>query len=75
MADWIPQWCFWWINWALKKNEGRCSMKLDWFAGKEIDPSSAHPPRVVGDVHDRKNPLSDHDPIVLDFVLPTDCTD
>lgn len=29
MADWIPQWCFWFIRWALKNTQGRCSLKLD----------------------------------------------
>lgn len=69
MADWIPNWCFWFINWALQKNDGRCSMKLDWFAGKRIQALGDSPPRVLGEVHDRRNPLSDHDPIVLDFSL------
>ena len=67
MGDWIPQWCFWFINWALKKHEGRCSLKLDWFAGKEI--KRAHTPQVIGDLRDADGVLSDHDPIVLDFQL------
>jgi endonuclease/exonuclease/phosphatase family metal-dependent hydrolase len=67
MGDWIPQWCFWFINWALKKHEGRCSLKLDWFAGKDI--KRAQPPQVVGDLRDAEGVLSDHDPIVLDFTL------
>lgn len=69
MADWIPNWCFWFINWALAKNNGRCSFKLDWFAARGIHPVESHPPRVLMDVHDRRNPLSDHDPIILDFTL------
>ncbi|MDA2935257.1 hypothetical protein MYX82_13090, partial [Acidobacteria bacterium AH-259-D05] len=69
MADWIPGWCFWFINWALQKNDGHCSIKLDWFAGKDIAPDLNHPPRVVGDVHPEGLVLSDHDPIVLDFML------
>jgi endonuclease/exonuclease/phosphatase family metal-dependent hydrolase len=68
MADWIPNWCFWFINWALAKNNGRCSFKLDWFAGKDIDPSGDFPPTVVDDVHTADKLLSDHDPIVLDFL-------
>ncbi|HEV7904290.1 MAG TPA: endonuclease/exonuclease/phosphatase family protein [Pyrinomonadaceae bacterium] len=67
MGDWIPQWCFWFINWALKKHEGRCSLKLDWFAGKGI--KHEHPPQIVGDLRDAEGVLSDHDPIVLDFSL------
>jgi len=69
MADWIPFWCFWFINWALAMNNGRCSMKLDWFAGKNIEPWKKKACRIAYDVHDRENPLSDHDPIVLDFRL------
>jgi len=69
MADWIPFWCFWFINWALARNEGRCSLKLDWFAGNNIDPHSEESCLVAYDVHDRANPISDHDPIILDFNL------
>lgn len=69
MADWIPNWCFWFIRWALARNNGRCSMKLDWFAGKQVRASKKSPPRVIDDVNDPKQPLSDHDPIVLDFTI------
>ena len=68
MADWIPNWCFWFINWALERNGGRCSFKLDWFAGKDIQPSTEFPPVVLSDVNSCDLQLSDHDPIVLDFV-------
>ncbi len=71
MAEWIPQWCFWFIRWALKRTGGQCSMKLDWFAGKEIEASSSHPPKVLCNLHPSLR-LSDHDPIVLDF-LPANC--
>ncbi len=68
MADWVPGWCFWWLNWALKDNGGRCSLKLDWFAGRGITPVPSLPPRVVGNLRDRNGGvLSDHDAIVLDF--------
>ncbi|HYP02132.1 MAG TPA: endonuclease/exonuclease/phosphatase family protein [Pyrinomonadaceae bacterium] len=69
MGDWIPQWCFWFINWALKKHGGRCSLKLDWFAGKEIEIAAGTRPQVVGDLRDAEGVLSDHDAIVLDFRL------
>ncbi len=68
MRDWIPNWCFWFINWALQENGGRCSLKLDWFAGKGIKAVSEDAPKVVGDLRDEEGPLSDHDAIVLDFV-------
>jgi endonuclease/exonuclease/phosphatase family metal-dependent hydrolase len=68
MGDWIPQWCFPFIDWALKKQEGRCSLKLDWFAGKGIKLAPGTRPQVVGGLRDAGGILSDHDPIVLDFV-------
>jgi len=70
MADWVPGWCFWFINWALRKNGGRCSLKLDWFAGKRLTVDPAQPPRVVTNLRDEKGrPLSDHDPIALRFII------
>ncbi|HLL14354.1 MAG TPA: endonuclease/exonuclease/phosphatase family protein [Pyrinomonadaceae bacterium] len=69
MGDWIPQWCFWFINWALKKHGGRCSLKLDWFAGREIKPAAGTRPQVVGDLRDAEGVLSDHDAIILNFQL------
>jgi endonuclease/exonuclease/phosphatase family metal-dependent hydrolase len=69
MGEWIPKWCFWFINWALEQNtgnEGKCSLKLDWFAGREIVPDTRRKPVVIGDVRSLGN-LSDHDPILLDF--------
>ena len=71
IADWIPFWCFWFINWALAWNNGKCSAKLDWFAGKNIKPYEGDGPscRIACEVHNRKQPLSDHDPIILNFSL------
>jgi endonuclease/exonuclease/phosphatase family metal-dependent hydrolase len=69
MRDWVPGWCFPFIDWALAKHGGRCSLKLDWFAGRGIKPTSE--PRVVNDLRDDAGALSDHDPIVLDFVPET----
>lgn len=69
MADWIPGWCFWFINWALARNGGRCSMKLDWFAARGVSPNPGTPPRVVSDVHSPQQLLSDHDPIVVQVRL------
>ena len=55
-----------------EKNNGCCSIKLDWFAGKDIAVDSDYPPRVIPDVHPEDLMLSDHDPIVVDFVLTPD---
>ena len=71
MGEWVPRWCFWWIEWALKDHGGRCSLKLDWFAGRGLEPDASNPPRVVGELRGPSGePLSDHDAIVLDFRLP-----
>ena len=67
MGDWIPQWCFPFINWALKQQQGRCSLKLDWFAGKGIERAAGTQPQVIGELGDADGVLSDHDAIVLDF--------
>jgi endonuclease/exonuclease/phosphatase family metal-dependent hydrolase len=70
MGEWVPRWCFWWIEWALRDRGGRCSLKLDWFAGKGVEPDDARPPRVVGHLRGPAGEvLSDHDAIVLDFTL------
>jgi len=67
MGEWVPQWCFWFINWALERTGGACSMKLDWFAGREIEPMTR--PVVVSDLTSQGKPVSDHDPIAMS-VLP-----
>jgi endonuclease/exonuclease/phosphatase family metal-dependent hydrolase len=67
MADWVPQWCFWFLNRALEPHQGRASLKLDWFAGKGIDVDPTHPPTVVAALDAQNQRLSDHDAIVLDF--------
>lgn len=69
LREWVPEWCFWFIRWALKQSDGRCSLKLDWFTGRGIRPAPGSPPRVVSRLEKLYGPLSDHDPIVLDFVL------
>src|SRR4029077_6523671 len=67
MGEWVPQWCFWFINWALQYTGGYCSMKLDWFAGSEILP--LQPASVISGLTDGGRPVSDHDPIVLSFSI------
>ena len=68
MGEWVPQWCFWFINWALERTNGSCSMKLDWFAGKQIHASA--PAIAVSGL-----PVSDHDPIVVAFSLARSSSD
>ncbi len=64
MGEWVPQWCFWFINWALKKTGGSCSMKLDWFAGQGLRP--LQPAVAISGLNAGGKPVSDHDPIVID---------
>jgi endonuclease/exonuclease/phosphatase family metal-dependent hydrolase len=59
MGEWVPQWCFWFINWALERTGGSCSMKLDWFTAKDMIAGSS----AVAVPH---LAVSDHDPIVID---------
>ncbi|MBV9209814.1 MAG: hypothetical protein JOZ52_04255 [Acidobacteria bacterium] len=69
LSDWVPEWCFRFLHWSLREHQGRASLKLDWFAGKELGPVSNHPPKVVGNLADEAGALSDHDAIVLNFKL------
>jgi len=68
MADWVPAWCFQFIRLVLKNHGGRASLKLDWFAGRDIRPAPSSSPKVVGNLRDELGPLSDHDAIVLEFI-------
>jgi endonuclease/exonuclease/phosphatase family metal-dependent hydrolase len=65
MGEWVPRWCFWFINWALQRTGGSCSMKLDWFAGAGIRPNE--PAVVISGLLDEGRRVSDHDPIALSF--------
>ncbi len=80
LRDWVPHWCFAFIKWALRSNGGRCSLKLDWFATKDlkvVKPGdmikngsiTAIVPKVISGLKRDGKELSDHDPIVIDFVL------
>jgi endonuclease/exonuclease/phosphatase family metal-dependent hydrolase len=66
MGEWVPQWCFWFINWALARTGGSCSMKLDWFAAKGIKALS--PAMVIQGLREGGKPVSDHDPITVSFL-------
>jgi endonuclease/exonuclease/phosphatase family metal-dependent hydrolase len=68
MADWIPQWCFYFLKRALEKHGGRSSLKLDWFTGKDLRVDATHPPKAIHDLKDAEGRLSDHDAIVVDFI-------
>ena len=59
LGEWVPQWCFKFIRWALRNHQGRCPFKLDWFATRRL---KVRNPAVVHGLA-----LSDHDPIVIDI--------
>jgi len=68
LRDWVPAWCFPFIFWAAKQVGGKVSVRLDWFAGREIERVGL--PMTIGKLIDAEGiPLSDHDPITLEFRL------
>lgn len=66
LGDWLPKWCFHFIDWALRPYQGKCSFKLDWFMGRELNPIRT---LIIQDLPKNHNRLSDHDPIVVDIAL------
>ncbi|MFZ1700595.1 MAG: endonuclease/exonuclease/phosphatase family protein [Pyrinomonadaceae bacterium] len=70
LRDWVPEWCFPFIFWAAGRVGGKVSARLDWFTGKDIEPIDEKPPLTIAGLMDKDgNPLSDHDPITLDFAI------
>ena len=67
VGEWLPQWCFWFIRWALKQADGTCSLKLDWFAGRGV--VKAGIVQAVGNLKHAGQRVSDHDPIVISLSL------
>ncbi|MFN0140189.1 MAG: endonuclease/exonuclease/phosphatase family protein [Pyrinomonadaceae bacterium] len=70
LRDWVPEWCFKFIFWAARRVGGSVSVRLDWFAGRDVTiaPDTA-PQTVAGLVNDRGEPLSDHDAITADLAM------
>jgi endonuclease/exonuclease/phosphatase family metal-dependent hydrolase len=69
LRDWVPEWCFPFIFWAANRVGGSVSGRLDWFAGRDISPAGRKPSTISNLTDAEGAPLSDHDPITLDFVL------
>lgn len=64
LLEWVPAWCFAFIRWALRDFDGRCPLKLDWFATRGVN---ALDPIVLHEFREgRARPLSDHDAIGID---------
>jgi endonuclease/exonuclease/phosphatase family metal-dependent hydrolase len=67
LGEWIPGWCFAFIRWALKNHQGRCPLKVDWFASKGLTTEN---PTVLHEFREGRNPpLSDHDAIGVEVVV------
>jgi endonuclease/exonuclease/phosphatase family metal-dependent hydrolase len=65
LGEWVPGWCFPFIHWSLRNHDGKCPLKLDWFAVRGGKP--AHP-FVIHEARDGSHvPLSDHDAIGVDL--------
>ncbi len=80
LREWIPEWCFRFIEWSLKEHDGKCSFKLDWMTQKKLNilkegvtssslKGSSLPPKVIGNLKHNGKLASDHDAITLDFQL------
>ena len=72
LRDWVPEWCFKFIFWATGRVGGSVSVRLDWFAGKNVEIAPGTQPNTIANLIDSDGlPLSDHDVITVDFVLST----
>jgi endonuclease/exonuclease/phosphatase family metal-dependent hydrolase len=67
LGEWVPGWCFAFIRWALRQHDGKCPLKLDWFATRGVSVDS---PVIVADLRSSNGrPLSDHAAIGVDVVV------
>lgn len=64
LKDWVPHWCFRFIEWALKNHNGRLEFKLDWLAGRQLKIDN---PKVIEDVVVDGKRSSDHSAISTEF--------
>jgi hypothetical protein len=80
LREWIPNWCFRFIECSLRDHGGRCSFKLDWFAERGLHllnegelssnrKGDSIAPKVVSNLTYENYPASDHDAIVVDFTF------
>jgi endonuclease/exonuclease/phosphatase family metal-dependent hydrolase len=68
LGEWVPRWCFAFMRWALRNHGGKCPLKIDWFATRDIN---AADPVVIHDLREgRRVPLSDHDVVGMDALVP-----
>ena len=66
LREWIPKFCFRFIEWSVRNHNGICGFKLDWMAGRKLQPAR---PRVISNLRVGNVKPSDHEAIVADFRL------
>ncbi len=68
LGEWVPAFCFPFIRWALRNHGGYCPIKIDWFA---VRGAACENPVIIHELREgRSVPLSDHDPIGVDLIVP-----
>lgn len=70
----IPEFALKLLRWELSRYNGRVPLRLDWFAGKNVNVVSKpekgyEPPQVIDTPLFDKQPVSDHSPIVVDLEI------
>ena len=67
LGEWVPGWCFAFVRWALRRHDGKCPLKLDWFATRR---ARVENPVILGNLRaSNGRPLSDHAAIGVDIVV------
>jgi hypothetical protein len=66
LSEWVPQWCFPFIRWALRNHGGGCPLKIDWFATRGMKVEN---PVVLHHLGKNEARLSDHEAIGVEIVL------
>jgi endonuclease/exonuclease/phosphatase family metal-dependent hydrolase len=68
LGEWVPRWCFAFMRWALRNHGGKCPLKIDWFATRDV---LAGDPVVIHDLREGSPvALSDHDAVGMDVLVP-----
>jgi endonuclease/exonuclease/phosphatase family metal-dependent hydrolase len=66
-ANFVPAISLRWLEHKLRPWNGRVPLRLDWFTGKGFQPQA---PKVIERPMFENKLVSDHDPIVIDLVVP-----
>jgi endonuclease/exonuclease/phosphatase family metal-dependent hydrolase len=67
LGEWVPGWCFAFIRWALRRHDGKCPFKMDWFATRA---ARVEDPVILDNLRTSDGrPLSDHAAIGVDVLV------